>query len=102
MSATFYGTIDPMKFEWDESKNAVNIRKHRIDFADVPMIFENPVLLDYDDRQEYDEDRWLATGLLGSIVIVMVFTEPRKNTIRIISARKANKDEYKRYYEESL
>jgi uncharacterized protein len=41
-----------MNFEWDESKNAVNIRKHKIDFADVPMIFENPILLDYDDRQE--------------------------------------------------
>jgi uncharacterized protein len=52
--------------------------------------------------RKYDEDRWLATGLLGRIVIVMVFTEPRKNTIRIISARKANKDEHKRYFEETI
>ncbi len=38
-----------MDFEWDENKNAVNIRKHKIDFTDVPVVFTKSMLIDYDD-----------------------------------------------------
>ncbi|TEU19012.1 MAG: BrnT family toxin [Anaerolineales bacterium] len=91
-----------MHFEWDESKSAINVRKHKIDFADVPVVFEGPMLIDYDDRQDYGEDRWIGIGLLRSIVVVVVFTERGKDTICIISARKANQNECERYYEEAI
>lgn len=91
-----------MRFEWDENKNAINIRKHKIDFADVPVVFEGPMLIDYDDRQDYGEDRWIGIGLLRSIVVVVVFTERGRDTIRIVSARKANRNECERYYEKVI
>ena len=86
-----------MRFEWDEEKNAVNIRNHKIDFADVPPIFNRPMLVELDEREDYGEDRWIGIGILRNIVAVVVFTEPSQDTIRIISARKANKHERKRY-----
>ncbi len=86
-----------MRFEWDEEKNAVNIYNHKIGFADVPPIFNNPMLVELDEREDYGEDRWIGIGILRNIVAVVVFTEPRQDTIRIISARKANKHERKRY-----
>ncbi len=49
-----------MQFEWDEAKNLENIRKHQIDFADMPRMFEAPMLIELDDRFDYGEDRWLV------------------------------------------
>jgi uncharacterized DUF497 family protein len=46
-----------MQFKWDEAKNLENIRKHEIDFADVPEMFEHPMLVELDDRFDYGEDR---------------------------------------------
>jgi len=91
-----------MDFEWDENKNATNITKHKIDFADVPAVFKSAILIDYDDRQDYGEDRWIGTGLLKDIVVIVVFTEPRKGLLRIVSARKANRNEQERYYEKII
>jgi len=89
-----------MRFEWDESKNAANIRKHKIDFCDVPSVFEAPLLIAYDARQDYGEDRWIGIGTLRSItVVVVIFTERATDTIRIISARRANRYERKQYEE---
>ncbi len=88
-----------MQFEWDEQKNADNILKHGIDFTDIPPVFDSPMLIDLDNRQEYGEDRSIGIGLLKNFVVVVVFTEREHDTIRIISARKANKYERKRYTE---
>ncbi len=85
------------RFEWDEDKNRENIRKHRIDLADVPPVFAGPMLADLDDSEDYGEDRWIGMGILQDIVVVVVFTERQRGTIRIISARKANKHERKKY-----
>jgi Ribonuclease toxin, BrnT, of type II toxin-antitoxin system len=46
-----------MQFEWDETKNLENIRKHRIDFTDVPGMFDNSMLIELDERFDYGEDR---------------------------------------------
>ena len=88
-----------MNFEWDENKNTINIHKHKIDFNDVFVVVEKSMLIDYDDSNNYGEDRWIGIGLLMDIVVAIIFTEPNKDTIRIISARKADKNERKRYYE---
>lgn len=86
-----------MKFEWDEAKNESNIRKHEVDFADAVSIFSQTSLTEYDDRTDYGEDRWITIGMLNNMILVVVWTERRPNTIRIISARRANRHERKRY-----
>jgi len=86
-----------MKFEWDKQKNKANFEKHGLDFADAHKVFETPMLVKIDDREDYGEDRWIAIGLMDMRVVVMVFTEPKENTIRIISFRKATTDECRRY-----
>ncbi len=89
-----------MKFEWDEIKNKANIQKHRIDFNDVPIMFDQPMVISLDTRKDYGEDRWIGIGLLGSGCAVVVFVEQNEDVIRIISARKAEKHEQKRYEKE--
>ncbi len=86
-----------MKFEWDPNKNAANLQKHGLDFADAHLVFEHPMLVKLDDREEYGEDRWIGMGLLALRVVVVIFTEPHSDTIRVISFRKARSDERKRY-----
>jgi hypothetical protein len=85
-----------MQFEWDEAKNLENICKHEIDFADVPEMFEAPMLIELDDRFDYGEDRWFGIGFLGNGVAVVVWTERQNDIIRIISARRANRYERQR------
>ena len=88
-----------MKFEWDENKNELNIRKHGIDFRDVIELFNHPMLTFLDQRHDYGEDRWIGIGLLKNIVAVTVFIEwDDEQTIRIISARKATRHESKEYH----
>jgi uncharacterized protein len=87
-----------MKYIWDKKKNEANIRKHGIDFSDVPKIFEHPTLQSLDVRHDYGEERWIAIGLLTAHTIaVVVYVEKMEDTIRIVSARKANKYEEKAY-----
>ena len=88
-----------MNFDWDESKNSENIRKHGFDFADAWEIFESPMITRLDTREDYGEDRWFSIGFLGNRVVVVVFTEPDENTVRIISLRKALKHERKKLEE---
>jgi uncharacterized protein len=86
-----------MRLEWDEQKNQANIRKHGFDFADAREIFQAPMLTALDTRQDFGEDRWIGIGSLRGRVVVVVFTEPSSDTIRIISLRKAVKRERVRY-----
>jgi len=86
-----------MQFEWDADKNETNIRRHGIDFADIPAVFNAPMLTDLDDRIEYGEDRWMSIGILANLTVVIIWTERATDTIRLISARKANRYERQRY-----
>jgi hypothetical protein len=88
-----------MQFEWDEAKNLENIHKHQIDFTDVPEMFDSPILIEEDERFDYGEERWLGIGFLANGVAVIVWTERQGDVIRIISARKANRYERKRFEE---
>jgi hypothetical protein len=81
-----------MEFEWDKNKRQTNIAKHGIDFIDAQKIFDYDTVTIEDNRFNYDEQRLIAIGLLNGKVIVVVYTE-RSNKIRIISARKATKNE---------
>ena len=90
--------VTTMRFEWDENKNNENIRKHGFDFADAWQVFENPLIAKLDDHGNYCEDRWIGVGMMSNgIVVVLVFTERERETIRIISLRRATKNERTRY-----
>ena len=86
-----------MRFEWDEAKNEINIRKHGIDFADVEDMFNHPMLTVIDNREDYGEERWISLGWIQQLIGVVVYVERHEDTIRIISARKATKHEVRRY-----
>ena len=86
-----------MKFEWNRQKNKLNVEKHGLDFADAYQVFESPMLVKLDDREDYGEERWIGIGLLETRGVVIVFTELEADTIRVISFRKATTDERKHY-----
>lgn len=88
-----------MLFEWDAVKNKINRKKHGIDFNDAKLIFEGLTLTIEDDRFDYPEKRYITFGLLVEQVISVVHTESVKK-IRIISARKATKNEQKEYFKQ--
>ena len=87
-----------MDFTWDEEKSASNERKHDIDFDTASLVFLDPGRIEeYDGVHSVYEERWLTIGFVRAGVLFVVYTE-RGEVIRIISARKANKDEQERYY----
>ena len=71
------------------------------DFADAYRIFNLPIVVVLDERENYGEDRFVAIGLLDGRVVVIVYTEPDAEIIRIVSLRKALSYERK-YYEQYL
>ena len=89
-----------MKFIWDRRKNEANVNKHELGFADAYKVFESPMLENLDNREEYGEDRWIGIGLMENRVVVIVFTEPEEDIIRVISFRKATTDESEKYEQE--
>ncbi len=85
-----------MEFEWDNEKNKRNIEKHGIDFADAALIFDHP-LLEYEYvRKDYGEKRFCGIGTFEETELSISYTI-RGNNIRIISARRARKDERQKY-----
>ena len=87
-----------LRLDWDETKRESNIRKHGIDFIDVGKIFEGYTVTILEDI-DYGENRFVTLGLLSGRVVVVSHTETDK-AIRIISVRKATKNEEASYFEE--
>lgn len=86
-----------MLFEWDDAKAVSNQRKHEISFEQAAEAFEDPrarFIVDIDHSE--DEERFQLIGLVGGVLLLLVvFTE--RHAIRIISARRATKQEGKLY-----
>jgi uncharacterized DUF497 family protein len=86
-------------YEWDRAKAASNLRLHGVDFHDAIAALEDPNRIDEaDDRFDYGEDRDIVIGMSRGGVLFVVATCRDENTRRIISARKATKDEKDRYH----
>lgn len=93
-----YYTIDDT-FEWDDAKAAANLAKHGVSFERAKLVFGDVAMIDaYDDRHDYGEDRFIATGDAGGAILVVVHTE-REGRVRIISARRATRHERQTYAE---
>ena len=88
-----------MQFEWDEEKNQTNYLKHGIYFEEAMEIFKGDCLSRIDNRMEYGETREITIGQLKKNIVIVVVHTDRYGVVRIISARKANKNERRVYYE---
>ena len=88
--------MSTLRFEWDPSKAAANLRKHRVSFEDAQSVFsdERARLIDDPDHSD-DEERFVLLGLSSTLRLLVVAHCYRSagNVIRIISARKATADE---------
>lgn len=88
-----------MEFEWDEAKNLANQRKHQVSFEEAAEVFRYQVYETVDTRYDYGEVRLIGIGRNNQMIILTVVYTEREERIRIISARRANKQEEKLYYE---
>lgn len=87
-----------MDFEWDADKAAQNLRKHGVKFNVAARAFFDPNRIEvYDGREAYGEDRWATIGYADPALLYVVYTVRTGETIRLISARKANEQERKQY-----
>ena len=92
-----------VRFEWDDNKEQINIAKHGIDFTTAARVFEDKNRLElYDEAHSDIEDRYITIGEINGVAIIVfvVYTE-RGDAIRLISARKATKQERRAYYDYS-
>jgi len=88
-----------MHYEWDEAKRRSNIQKHGIDFIEIENVFAGKTVTILDDRFDYGERRFVTVGLLKGRAVVIGHTETHE-VIRIISVRKATRNEKIKYFEE--
>ena len=87
-----------MEFEWDEEKAALNERKHGVPFPFATRVFLDENRLEWaDTRRRYGEPRWITIGLIEGFEIAVAYTL-RGDTIRLISARKAERHEREDYW----
>lgn len=87
-----------MDFEWDRSKERVNLRKHGIDFRTAARIFLDLYMIEFDDLHASGELRFNAIGLVDDRMLFVTYTM-RGDTVRIISARVAEPHEKRKYHE---
>lgn len=96
-----------VRVAWDEVKNLENRRKHGLSFEEAAELFASGVdyLEIFDEAHSISEDRFIAIGPVTGGIILVVWTAPDDDTLRIISARWANGREqalYHSYMDESL
>ena len=90
-------------FEWDPAKAKQNYSKHKISFARATEVFLDPFMLSiFDDEHSQVEDRWVTMGKDRNDILLLVAHTFREidtgnSGIRIISARRATKNEIKQY-----
>ena len=89
-----------IKFEWDARKARRNLRKHRIDFNEASTAFADTLSITIPDPDHSeDEERWLTMGLSSRQRLLVVVHTEEGETIRIISARLADRLERRKYEE---
>jgi len=93
-----------MRFEWDLVKAKTNLRKHGVSFETATLVFADPFALFDQDRIDAGELRWIAIGSVDGLRVLVVAHVVRvqdgEEVIRIISARKADRKEKRRYEED--
>ena len=97
--------MEDLKFDWDKSKASLNKKKHGVSFEEAVTVFYDDDALEFHDPDHSEsEDRFIMVGLSFKTKILVVSHCLRQSgsLIRIISARKATKQESERYWEGKL
>ena len=94
--------MSDIRFEWDENKNIINIKKHKITFEEAKSVFyDQEALLINDPEHSWGEERFIILGLSlkANLLVVCHCYRESETVIRIISARTATKNEAEQNYE---
>lgn len=85
-------------FRWDPAKARLNLQKHGVSFEEAASVFRDPLSVTISDPDHsFDEERFVLLGLSrNSRLLIVVHTET-EDTIRIISAREADRQERRQY-----
>jgi uncharacterized protein len=87
-----------MQFEWDGRKASSNLKKHKISFEEAVTVFYDPLAATFSDPDHSDdEERFVTIGYTSRHRLLVVSYTERKDSIRIISARRANEKERRRH-----
>ena len=91
-----------LAFDWDDAKAAANLQAHGVSFELAKTVFKDPFAIEFlDDREDYGEDRFVIIGMAeGQVLLFVAYTE-RVERIRIISARRATKNEQDQYFRQN-
>jgi uncharacterized DUF497 family protein len=95
------------QFEWDPTKARQNAKKHRVTFERGATVFKDPNALSLFDDEHSEEERWITLGLDETGVLLVTshtYDEEGENRarVRLISARKATKNEKKQYQRKKI
>ena len=94
--------MEHIAFEWDENKNSINKKKHKISFDEAKTVFyDEDALMISDSEHSEQEERFviLGTSSKANLLVVCHCYRQSETVIRIISARKATKNEEHQYYD---
>ena len=88
----------PNQFEWNPAKAKTNLAKHEVSFEEASTVFDDPMLITVlDDDHSQDKQRYITIGLSKNNRLLMVAHTESDDRIRVISARKATRNEEKFY-----
>jgi uncharacterized DUF497 family protein len=100
--------VNGIRFEWDEAKNLANQSKHGISFEEASSVFLDPLYVSVKEREEDGEQRWQTFGIVNGVMLLMVAHTVREvrgqeniDVVRIITARRAESQERRRYEDEN-
>jgi uncharacterized protein len=83
---------------WDEAKRRENLRKHRIDLAELEPVFDAPMITVEDNRESYGELRLQSLGMWRGRVVFLVWTPRGDDTAHLISCRYADRTQVEDYF----
>ena len=89
-----------MRFVWNAIKSRANLAKHGLSFETARKVFDDPLHLSVLERIEDGEERWQTLGMVGPVLLLVAHTwatDADGDVIRIISARKATRNERRAY-----
>jgi uncharacterized protein len=92
--------VHGQRYEWDDEKRRRTLRKHGVDFADLPAALEADAIFEEDLDHSTDEDRWRALTSCRGRIVMVIYTL-RQDCARPITARFATPAEIARYLQRS-
>jgi len=90
----------PLQFEWDDNKARANLAKHGVSFEEASTVFADPLSITIPDpAHSQAEDRFIILGQSHRRLLLVVVHTERGDKLRLISARRASRNERKQYEE---